>query len=92
MSEVSMRDQELFARFGLTSEQVEHDVAAIESETMSDELTGRVYYGLHLTPSEQEMATISLRLPQADVDRLNARAKQYHISRSEYIRRQLANI
>lgn len=91
MSAVSSRDQELFARFGLSSEQVEHDVAAIESETISDELTGRVYYGLHLTPRNQEMTTISLRLPQTDLDRLTAHAKQYHISRSEYIRRQLAN-
>ena len=91
MSMNTQRDLDLFARFGLSSEQVERDAATVESETMSDELTGRVYYGLHLTPREQEMTAISLRLPQADLDRLTARAKQYHISRSEYMRRVLAN-
>lgn len=91
MSAVSERDRELFARFGLSSKQVERDATAVESETAGDELTGRVYYGLHLLPREQEMTTISLRLPQADLDRLTARAKQYHISRSEYMRRVLAN-
>lgn len=46
---MSERDRKLLMQLGMTEEQVERDAARVESETESDNLTGRVYYGLHLS-------------------------------------------
>lgn len=91
MSELSARDRELFARFGLDPEQVEADVRRVESESADDGLTGVVYYGSHFDRSGEEMTTVSVRIPVSDLERISAHAAQYHISRSEYIRRCLAS-
>lgn len=90
MTQEQMSEQNIFDMFDMTEEQVERDVKAVESETESDELTGRVWYGLHLNSKDQDMTTISLRLPKADLARITANAKKFHLSRSEYIRRHLA--
>ena len=49
MSDFSERDRQLMALVGLTEEQVLADERMAESETVPDDLTGRVHYGLHLT-------------------------------------------
>ena len=36
------------------------------------------------------MVNVSIRIPKSTLDGLTAMAKRYHISRSEYMRRQLA--
>ena len=36
---------------------------------------------------DDDIVTISFRLPKADLDRITANAKKYHLSRSEYVRR-----
>ena len=87
----SRSDEELLALVGMTGEQAERDAALAEDETTPDPLTGRVFYGLHLAPSEEETVTVSLRLPKSMADRLAAEARSYHISRSEYMRRKLAD-
>lgn len=87
---MSRQDKELLERFGMTEKQVERNSARAESETEDDELTGRVYYGLHFDRSDEQMVSVSLRIPKSDLDRLSTEAKRYHISRSEYMRRQLA--
>lgn len=86
------RDRKLLMQLGMTEEQVERDAARVESETESDNLTGRVYYGLHLEPNHEDKVTVSLRIPRATLKRLDAQAKRYHLNRSEYIRRRLAEI
>jgi hypothetical protein len=87
---MSEHDVELLRKFGMSGEQVERDAGRVESETMDDGLTGRVYYGLHLSQSEEEMATVSFRLPKSTLDRVTRDAERFHISRSEYLRRKLA--
>lgn len=90
MNAMSERDRRLLTQFNMSQTQVEQNAAQAESETMGDELTGRVYYGLHLRHDDGQMVNISLRMPKSDLDRITAKAKRYHISRSEYMRRQLA--
>ena len=50
MSDFSERDRQLMALVGLTEEQVLADERMAESETVPDDLTGRVHYG-SISPS-----------------------------------------
>ena len=86
----SDRDRELLAKFGMSEEQVLADERMAESETIPDDLTGRVYYGLHFDGPDEQMVNVSIRVPRSTLDELTATAKRYHISRSEYMRRKLA--
>lgn len=86
------RDQELLKMIGMTPEEVERAADRAEDENIPDPLTGRVYYGLHLDPADEHMVSVSLRLPKSTLDRVTAAAQRYHISRSEYIRRRLADV
>lgn len=90
MSDFSERDKALLAKFGMTEEQVERDEKMAESETEPDGLTGRVRYGLHLDQPDEEMISVSIRVPKSTLDELTETARRYHISRSEYMRRKLA--
>ncbi len=89
---MSERDKELLRMVGMSEEQAERNAARAESESEPDGLTGRVYYGLHLDQPDEEMVTVSVRLPKTLLEGLNRQAKRYHISRSEYMRRKLAQI
>ena len=89
MNAMSERDRRLLTQFNMSQTQVEQNSAQAENETTDDELTGHVYYGLHLHHDDEQMVNISLRMPKSDLDRITAEAKRYHISRSEYMRRQL---
>lgn len=85
------RDKQLLAMVGMTEEQAERNAEIAESETIPDGLVGPVYYGLHMLPqSEEEMVSMTIKLPKSQLDKVTATAKSYHISRSEYVRRQLA--
>lgn len=86
----SERDRQLLAMIGMNEEQVLADEKMAESETVPDDLTGRVHYGLHLAESDEQMVSVSIRVPKSTLDELTAEAKRYHISRSEYMRRKLA--
>lgn len=90
MSDLSERDKTLLAKFGMTEEQVERDERMAESETEPDGLIGRVNYGLHLDQPDEEMISVSIRVPKSTLDELTKTARRYHISRSEYMRRKLA--
>lgn len=90
MSDFSERDRELLAKFGMTEEQVERDEKMAESETEPDGLIGHVHYGLHLDQTDEEMISVSIRVPKSTLDELTETARRYHISRSEYMRRKLA--
>lgn len=49
----------------MTEEQVERDERMVESETEPDGLTGRVHYGLHLDQPDEEMISVSIRVPKS---------------------------
>ena len=54
--------------------------------------TGPIYYGLHMLPKRDErMVTVTIKMPESQLEQVTAAAKRYHISRSEYIRRHLTN-
>ena len=88
---MSERDRELLALVGMTPQQAERNAEQAEDETVPDPLTGRVHYGLHLAQAEEPMVSVTVRLPKSTVDRINATARRYHISRSEYMRRKLVD-
>lgn len=88
---ISERDAALLEIIGMSEDQVARDAANAEDETVDDPMTGRVWYGLHLARTDEEMVSVSLRLPKSDLDRITANAKRYHLSRSEYMRRRLAS-
>ena len=85
----SERDRQLLSMVGMSEEQVLADERMAESETIPDDLTGRVHYGLHLAKPDEQMVSVSIRIPKSTLDKLTTEAKQYHISRSEYMRRKL---
>lgn len=91
MSDFTEQDRELLTKFGMTEEQVRDDVEFMESETTDHGVTGPVYYGLHMLPqSDDEMVSMTIKLPKSQLEKVTSTAKRYHISRSEYVRRQLA--
>lgn len=83
------RDRELLRLIGMSEEQVLADERMAESETIPDDLTGRIHYGLHLEKTDEQMVNVSIRVPRSTLDELTAEARRYHISRSEYMRRKL---
>ena len=84
-------ESELLKQFGLTSEQVERDVERLEDENVDDGIIGPVYYGLHmLPPSDEPLVSMTIKLPKSQLEQVTEAAARYHISRSEYVRRQLA--
>ena len=88
MSDFSERDRELLARFGMTEEQVRNDVERMEDEDADHGITGPV----HMLPRHKErMISVTIKMPESQLERITAAAKRYHISRSEYMRRQLTN-
>ncbi len=87
----SDKDRELLALFGMSEEQVRDDVERMESETADHGLVGPVHYGLHMLPDrDEEMVSMTVKLPKSQLEKVTETARRYHISRSEYVRRQLA--
>ncbi|OZG58913.1 CopG family transcriptional regulator [Bifidobacterium eulemuris] len=85
-----MNEAELLEMFGLTSEQVEQDARRVEDETQDDGIIGPVYYGLHMIQRNDEpVATLTVKMPASQLQKVTEAAKKYHISRSEYVRRKL---
>ena len=85
---MSERDRQLLAMVGMTEEQAERNAEIAES--IPDGLVGPVYYGLHMLPqSDEEMVSMTVKLPKSQLEKVTETAKRYHISRSEYVRRQL---
>lgn len=84
-------DARLLARVGLTLEDAELDAQRVEDETQDDDLMGVYYPGFHLDQDTRSelMTAISVRIPQSTLNTINRRAKQFNLTRSEYIRRKL---
>lgn len=67
------------------------DVERMESETAGHGITGPVHYALHMLPEHgEEMVSMTVKLPKSQLEKVTETARRYHISRSEYVRRQLA--
>ncbi len=91
MSDFNEQDKKLLAMFGMSEDQVRYDVTRMESEEADHGITGPVHYGLHMLPeNSEEMVSMTIKLPKSQLEAVTAAAKRYHISRSEYVRRQLA--
>lgn len=87
----AIREEDLLKQFGVTSHELDQDAAAVEDETVDDALVSPVYYGFHLKPeAEENMVSVTLRMPRQLLQETDRAAARYHISRSEYVRRQLA--
>lgn len=77
--------------FGMGEDQVRDDVERMESETAGHGITGPVHYALHMLPEHgEEMVSMTVKLPKSQLEKVTETARRYHISRSEYVRRQLA--
>lgn len=86
-------EETLLAKFAMTLDDVEHDVAQIEDESVDDNLIGLVHYGLHMRErSKEPLASMTIKLPQSQLTRITKAAEQYLVSRSEYVRRRLAEV
>lgn len=44
-----------------------------------------------LSAPDERMVSVTIKMPESQLERVTAAAKRYHISRSEYMRRQLAD-
>lgn len=87
----AMREEDLLKQFGVTSRELDDDAAAAETEAADDRLVSPVYCGFHLKPeAEENMVSVTLRMPRQLLQESDRAAVRYHISRSEYVRRQLA--
>lgn len=88
----SDKERELLESFGLTEEQIEADVKRLEDESQDDGIIGPIYYGLHMLPErDEELVSMTVKLPKSQFEAVTAAAERYHISRSEYVRRKLAS-
>lgn len=87
----AMREEDLLKQFGVTSRELDDDAASAEAEAADDRLVSPVYCGFHLKPeAEENMVPVTLRMPRQLLQETDRAAARYHISRSEYVRRQLA--
>ena len=85
-----MNEKELLNHFHLTEEWVENDVERLEDETQDDNLIAPVYYGHHFDHDKDEQVLVTVKMSKSLRDSLDKFAHQYHLSRSEYMRRKLA--
>lgn len=86
----AIREEDLLKQFGVTSRELDDDAVLVENEAADDRLVSPVYYGFHLKQeAEENMVSVTLRMPKKLLQETERVAARYHISRSEYIRRQL---
>ncbi|MCU9969830.1 plasmid mobilization protein [Mobiluncus mulieris] len=84
-------DAAVLARFGMTAAGAQREADQVEDENADDGLTGVFYYGSpldRLGKTEAKQA-ISVRFTPSEIVRITRQAEEFHISRSEYIRRKV---
>lgn len=81
---MTKRDEEILASIGMTMEEVDAIADACETGDYSMWDSSRVSYG---SPLDEEMTTISVRLPKSRVAAMRKVQESSGISRSEFIRR-----
>ncbi|MDO4664967.1 MAG: hypothetical protein Q4A71_01970 [Actinomycetaceae bacterium] len=85
-----MKDKELLERFNLTEQYVDAVAESVEDENMSDDIQGALIWSPQRL-SNDELTTISVRMPTSLAQKLSRDATKYGLTRSEYIRRKLAH-
>lgn len=78
------RDEALLASVGMTISDVDAIAAACEAGDYSMWDSSKVSYG---SPFEEEMTTVSVRLPKSRIEAMNRVMEEEGLSRSEFIRR-----
>ena len=81
---MTKRDEAILASVGMTMEEVDSIAAACESGDYGMWDLSRVSYG---SPFDEEMTTISVRLPKSRVEAMKRATKKSGVSRSEFVRR-----
>lgn len=80
-----MNDRELCEAFGTSLEEVSRIVDAVEADDLSEFDFDKAMLGRPLI--EEEMDTISLKIPHSRVEAMRRVAAEQGVSRSEFIRR-----
>ncbi len=81
---MTRRDDEILASIGMTMEEVDSIAEACEAGDYGMWDSSRVSYG---SPFEEEMTTISIRLPKSRVEAMKRVTKDRGVTRSEFVRR-----
>ena len=81
---MTKRDEEILASVGMTIEEVEAIADACEAGDYGMWDASRVSYG---SPLNEEMTTISVRLPKSRVEAMKRVTRDSGVSRSEFVRR-----
>lgn len=81
---MTKRDEEILASVNMTMEEVDSIAEACEAGDYSMWDSSRVSYG---SPFDEEMTTVSVRLPKSRVEAMNRIMDANGLSRSEFIRR-----
>lgn len=80
-----MNDKELCKIFGLTIEDIEQEIAAVESGDLTAFDFGRATIGRPM--SDDKMDSISLKIPRSRITAIDRIAKEQGVTRSEFVRR-----
>ena len=80
-----MNREEINEKFGVTEEQLEEWAEACERGEYPGKPTGEIIVGRPLMFGE-EMKPVTFKVPVAKVDRINERAADLDMSRSDYLR------
>lgn len=80
-----MNDKELSKAFGTTLEDIEREVAAVESGDFSAFDFSRTVMGRPMV--EDKMESISLKIPHSRIVAIERAAKEQGLTRSEFMRR-----
>ena len=81
---MTKRDDEILASIGMTAKEADAISEAVEAGGYSMWDSSRVSYG---SPFDEEMTTISVRLPKSRVEAMRRVAERRGVSRSEFVRR-----
>lgn len=80
-----MNRDEINKKFGVTEKQLDEWAEACERGEYPGKPTGEILVGRPLMFGE-EMKPVTFKVPVAKVDRINARAAELDLSRSDYLR------
>ena len=85
-----MEQRELHEKFGVTAEELDMMAAEYESDDWSRMQFGEVIQG-RPRPCDEELKTITLRVPACRVAAMQRAAEREGITRSEFVRKAIDN-
>lgn len=81
---MTKRDEDILASMGMTMQEVDAIADACESGDYGAWDSSKVSYS---SPFDEEMTTISVRIPKSRVEAMKRATKDSGVSRSEFVRR-----